>query len=189
MAQQLTVNMLRDNQEVYVINKSKGDFILNLRLDGSRITEAVPVPKTWIPIRLTAFTETKNLKASSDFRKAISAGILLLIDEEEAVKILSTNTGKKELEVLRKLNFSTIATEESEITPLSVIETVGSNNVKIVVKDAMIRTDITEDDKLTILIGTDKQEGLSADDIEYILVTTENNNIQKWAEAKRDQAG
>jgi len=185
----LTVDSIKDDQPIYVKNKSKGDYLLTLyRTDGS--SELAPIPKTYIPILVTNFAEPSMFRRSSDFRKAIAKGMLVLISEEEAIKELSNTSAIIELERLRKDVFSDIDFAQShvEVTPLQAIKNVTNENVSLKVKDIMIRSDISEDDKFALLLAEYEDDEMNRDDFEFISVTAEDKSkIANWAKKRIDE--
>jgi len=178
----LTVDNIDPNGSIYVKNNTNGDFLIPIR-DSSGSSELVSVPKTFIPIMVTNFAEGLAFKKSSDFRKAVAKGYLEIIPEEQAELELSEEESIMELERLRKTEFSNINYEAAKsITPMEAIKDVGAENVNSKVKDIIIRSDITEDDKLALLITEHKLGNLKIEDYDFILMTSsDKGKISKWA--------
>jgi len=140
----ITVDELVKGKPIYVKNKSKGDFLLTLyRGDGS--SELVPVPKTFIPICVTNFAEPDMFRKSSDFRRAVSRGLIEIISSEQAITELKEDDAKGELERIRNLfgNIDYAATQD--VTAMEVIRDIGSDKVSLKVRDIIMRSDISDD--------------------------------------------
>lgn len=178
----LTVDSINPEASIYVRNKTNGDFLIPIR-DASGSSELVSIPKTFIPIMVTNFAEGMAFKKSSDFRKAVSKGYLELIDVETAENELAEEESIMELERLRKTDFSNINYETNrQVTPMEAIKDVGAENVSSKVKDIIIRSDITEDDKFALLITEHKLGNLKLEDYEFIIMTcSDKGKISKWA--------
>lgn len=178
----LTVDGLAKDQPIYVRNRSNGDFLLTLyRQDGS--SELVPIPRTFIPVLVTNFAEPAMFKRSSDFRRSIAKRVLELIEEETALKELAEEASIIELERLRKEEFSDLSfQEDAKVTPLEAIEQMGEGELSLRVRDTIVRTDITEDDKIALLMAEYKNDNVSKEDLELIATTTDKgSSLSKWA--------
>lgn len=179
----ITVDQLAEDQPIYAINHSNGDYLLNLKAEDGR-NELVPIPKTWIPIQLTNFAEPKLFKRSSDFRRTVASGNLEIVSIEKAQEILSRDDAKAELERVRKDAFSDInySAEPEGITPVQAAADMGTENVNNKVQDIMLREDLSDDDRKAMLINEHNTEGLSKDDLDFIMVTTDNTTkVYNWA--------
>jgi len=178
----LTVDNINPEGSIYVRNKTNGDFLIPIR-DFSGSSELVSIPKTFIPIMVTNFAEGLAFKKSSDFRKAVAKGYIELLDEETAENELAEEESILELERLRKTEFSNINYDATRsVTPMEAIKDVGAENVNSKVKDIIIRSDITEDDKFALLITEHKLGNLKTEDYEFIIMTcNDKGKISKWA--------
>ena len=79
----LTVDDLSDESKIYVLNKASGDVNISLvHKHGNR--DLVTIPKTWIPVQVTNFAPKDSYIDSSDFRKLVNKGVLVLVKEVEA---------------------------------------------------------------------------------------------------------
>jgi hypothetical protein len=178
----MTVDDLKEGGPIYVRNLSGGEFNLTLyRRDGQ--SELVPIPKTFIPVNVTNFASPDMFIKSSDFRRAISSQRLVLIPQKEAEEELKTEDAVRELELLRTTQFSNINYDmESVITPVEVVQDIGNQDVRLSIRDLMVRTDISDDDRMAMLVSEHKTDPLTKSDLEFVLVTTDKNSkVSKWA--------
>jgi len=95
------------HSSVFVINTSdrgglmqKGDVILPIRIGERAEPTLVKVPNTWIPIDLTSFVGLVHLADSIELRKALNSGVLTLIHENTALKILSSVQAREEQQLI-----------------------------------------------------------------------------------------
>jgi hypothetical protein len=179
MKSKITVDQISESQPIYAINKSNGDFLLTLKSEDGR-NELVPIPKTWIPIQLTNFAEPKLFKRSSDFRRTVAAGSIEIISQEEAQEILRDESAQAELERIRRTAFSDVNYESESsdgITPVQAAADMNNNNVNTNVKDVILRDDISDDEKKSMLINEHKTGSpLTKDDLDFIMVTADENS-------------
>jgi len=178
----MTVEGLLNDKPIYVRNKSNGDFLLTLyRQDGH--SELVPIPKTFIPVLVTNFAEPVLFKRSSDFRRSLAKGIIELIPEKEALKELSKKSSMRELERLRRDEYSELDfSKDSAVTPLEAIQQIGTDNVSLKTRDTITRSDISDEDKLSLLMSEFKSGNLKKEDFEFIIITTDKKSkLAKWA--------
>lgn len=178
----MRVEDIDPERPLFVKNITNGDFLIPIR-DMSGSTELVSIPKTFIPILITNFAEGLAFKKSSDFRKAVAKGYLIIIPENDAENELMEETSILELERLRKTEFSNIDYEiPKSMTPLEAINDVGTDTVSSKVKDIIIRADMAEDEKLALLILEHKTGNMKSDDYEFVVMTSgEKSKLSKWA--------
>ncbi len=180
----LTVDHLNPNNPIYVYNNSKGDHTISVRTgDGGVIP--ITVPKTFIPVQITEQVAPDVLIRSEDFRKACYRRVLILVSEEEALKKLETKEAVQEIERIRKeANFSGIDYLKNPDDDASILEAAKNTNVEVAVtiKDILIRADLNDDDKISLLTNEDRLGSMEVQDFEYVVTTTEaSTKIHKWA--------
>lgn len=179
----LRVDDLPDDKAIYVRNRSNGDFLLTIHSSNSG-PQLVPIPKTFIPIEVTAFCEPSLFKKSSDFRRSLNKGVIELISEEAALKILDTPNGRAELERIRRETTGVAFIPETNHSP-SPLEVISENNkgeAADLIKDIIIREDLDESEKLRQLTVEQEMGNLTKDDLEYITLHTDSKSrIHKWA--------
>lgn len=183
----ITVDQLKLKSPIYVLNKSNGDFLLTL-YDKAGNSELIPIPKTFIPVLITGFAAPEKFVESSAFRQAVSKGVLEIIPEEEAFKQLEGKFARLEQDRLRKVLSNLNPERDDTLSSLEVIKEVGDKNVNIRIKDIIMRSDITENEKHALLVGEEKSVGLKKEDYEFIVLTIEEDSpIAKWASKKLDK--
>ena len=83
--------------QVFVRNRTKPKGPISLTLmHPSGKTAAINIPKTYIPINLTAQVPISLLEQSVDFRAYINSKVLELVHPKDAVEVLETKGGKAE---------------------------------------------------------------------------------------------
>lgn len=86
--------------QVYVLNSSTGDLhgqiLMSVPKKNGNGSDLVRVPKTFIPIDLTAQVTRSQLMESSEFRKTVTNGLLKPVTREYAEVLLSTEEGREE---------------------------------------------------------------------------------------------
>lgn len=180
----ISIESLEMNKAVYVRSiagdgKAAGDVNIILHREGDGKPELLVIPKTHIPIKVTDFATPKMIVSSTDFRRALASGRLELVEESEAIKELSTPIGMRELERVRKKMFLDAPVSEKEVTPIEVLNELGSSDVAIRVKDIMLRS-IDEDEKLSLLMAEARY--MKNDDFRFVLSSVEESSeIGKWA--------
>lgn len=187
----LTVDDIKSEGKLYLVNGADGDVNILLRSqDGSGKADLVTIPKTWVPIRATDFAEINMFKKSTEFRRLVMSGLVKIVSEAEAEKILNSPDGAKEQERVRKKCFSNAqfggTDQDSEpVNPIEIINSAGNDDVSLVVKDIIIRDDIDDDEKITLLINEYNRNQMTTRDLEFVMTTLEKNSkIYKWAEEK-----
>ena len=94
------------SSSVFVLNKTsgheKGNVIISVSKKSGQGIDVVLIPSTFIPVNLTEQVSKTQLLDSSDFRSALSSRRLVLIDSDEAFKMLDTKVAQKELDKLYK---------------------------------------------------------------------------------------
>ena len=174
-----------NDELVYALNKLKSAFLVTAyRVDGK--SELITVPHTFIPVCLSDFVETSVLKSSSDMRKAISKGYLELIRSGEAHKLLETSDATIELNRLRNTeNFNINVDREVPVTPLEALKDLDSNDVRVSIKDALLRTDLTDTDSMAKLNSDNRMEPFSIKELEFIVVSSNSKpEVYEWASDK-----
>lgn len=86
---------------VYVLNKSKGSnrgpVTFTCPKSNGGGVDSVFVPDTWLPSNLIEQMPWERLIDSMGFRRAVTAKILVIIDEEEALQLLASEGADEEL--------------------------------------------------------------------------------------------
>ena len=94
-------------RRVWVVNKTRGEnrsrVIFSVPKTRGQGQDLIEVPNTWLPVDLTQQITKRQLMESSDFRTALNAGLLVLIDEKEAQEALQDEDAAEELARLKAL--------------------------------------------------------------------------------------
>lgn len=162
---------------LYVLNRTDGDIVFTI-FDQQKKARPVILPRTFIPILASAVCPTSMVVESLDFRKLVFSKYVKIISNEEAEYLLNQPDYKRELERLR-------ASSSSTDVSLSSFEAVSSlekfKDVNAVVTDTIVRDDLSDDDKMSLLINEYKLEKMSFIDFEYIITTSTSKRITNWA--------
>ncbi len=188
----LTVDDLDPNEPIFVYNNSRGDHTISVRTgDGGVIP--ITVPKTFIPVQITEQVAPEVLIRSEDFRRACFKNVLILVPKKDAVPKLESKNAILEIERLRKQsNFSGIDYLKDPGDNTSIIEAAKNTNptVSIVIKDILMREDLSEDDKISLLANEERLGSMDRPDFEYVISTTEQaSKLSKWATNKLNKHG
>lgn len=91
---------------LWVLNKSKGDsrgsVIFNVNDAASGRIIDVKIPDTFLPFNVLKRVTRTQLADSQDFRRAEATGLIELIDDESARRLLSRPGAKRELARLKR---------------------------------------------------------------------------------------
>ena len=91
---------------IHVVNKSsgplRGNVVFNVADEGTKQPVPVRVPDTFLAVDLLEMATKKQITESQDFRQSLNRGLLVLIDETEALEINSRPGSRQERERLRK---------------------------------------------------------------------------------------
>jgi len=107
----LTINEISqpdfEFKPVWVLNKSRGRnrgviLIGCPKVRGSGDADQIRIPNTFLPTDMTTSVPRDQLLASSDFRQAVTKGLIELIDDSEAKAILSKPGASEELTKLSR---------------------------------------------------------------------------------------
>jgi hypothetical protein len=106
---QVNINEMMEEEKgpIWLLNKTgdlypSGAEVYITIMNGDQ-SSVFMVPRTWLPIEITARHPRKQVLASSYFIAALSKGLIEYISKEEAQKILSKPTAKREQERLEAI--------------------------------------------------------------------------------------
>lgn len=99
---------LRNNRPVYVINNTepRGLFVCTVSDPTSGKQVKLELQKTWIPYCLTDILPRNMLDTSVEIRNSLRKNILRVVDEKEAIAILSSTKGRAEYVRLNASEFT-----------------------------------------------------------------------------------
>jgi len=134
---------LRSDKPVYVINNTepRGLFVCTVNDPTSGRQVKLELQKTWIPYCLTDILPRGILETSVEIRTSLRKNILRVVDEKEAVAILSSPKGQAEY---ARLNSSEFTSGSTSARKTSLMESVNLSN------NAHLSTDNPNIDKATI---------------------------------------
>lgn len=100
--------MLDSGKDIYVLNNTEPRSLLICTVNDpiSGKPQKLEFYRTWIPFCLTDMLPREVLEKSIEIRRFFQKGLLKLIPEEEAVKILDSNDGRQEYERLMQSEFT-----------------------------------------------------------------------------------
>lgn len=111
---------------VWVTNVTEGAdrsiIVLAVPRPNGTGVDSVKIPVTWIPIDLTGQVPKRQLMQSSDFRRAVTGGALMLMEEEAADKIRKEPGARAEITRLQA--------EERSVTSASAKLTAGTTELE-----------------------------------------------------------
>lgn len=90
-------NLTQAGLSVYVRNNasSAGRIAIDFTVNGRK--QVVPIPNTWIAIRLNDFMSAGDVASSGSLRDMLRKGIVLLVHPDDAEKEWSSERGQREL--------------------------------------------------------------------------------------------
>ena len=176
----------KTDKHVYVINNTKTDISITVK-DSDGVSRLVRILRASIPQDAAEVVSPLVLKRTASFKRAIANDYLTLVEEQEAVRLLSTSQAKIELAAIRK-KLSRIPKElmvTSEVTPLEAISGgTADSNIRSEVKDIAVDEEEPADDKYARLIALDKEEPLTSDEVTWLLsripTRTEYKELTGW---------
>lgn len=118
---------LRNGKPVYVINNTepRGLFVCTVSDPTSGRQVKLELQKTWIPYCLTDILPRGILESSVEIRNSLRKNILRIVDESEAVSILSSPKGQAEY---LRLNSSEFTSGTSSSRKSAMIDAVNLTN-------------------------------------------------------------
>ena len=138
-----------------------GDILLSIPGNVGQQGQALKVPSTWLPIDLTTNFPKHRILESTDFRAAVRNGLLTIIDEPTAQKILREDGAKEERQRLFAVT--------QHIKEAGAPRTIADSNVSIT------RTDgFKEDEENPVSVIGPNQEITLASQAKAGLETDEN---------------
>jgi hypothetical protein len=184
LPKRLVVTDFAKEDKIYVVNKSQGDVNITVYNNGK--SDLIQVPRTWIPIAVTDYAPKKAFLDSSDFMKICNRGLLVLMKPAEAEAILNSEEAMRELNRVRNQYTDLDLGSDTPITPVEVLNDMDQLNIQPIVKDTLIREDITDEDKIALLVNhnmsSDDDTKLVAADYEHIITNSnKDSEISKWA--------
>lgn len=188
-----TLDKLNSTSSLFVRNKTKTDYNMHIR-DENNVISIIAIPRSFVPIDLTAWAPVQQLKECHDLRAGLRGNIIELVSEQEAKNIIETNEGRIEYErLMNTLNLVTddllatsldksLMTEQSSALSVAAVGNMDEANDQV--RDAMVNKSMSNQDRLALIISLDKEEPhLNKNDFEFILkvADTSQTELVKYA--------
>lgn len=150
--------------------------------DGQGNNIVVAVPVTFIPVDLTTQATKQAVTASPTFRRMVAQGLLKLVREEEALRMMETSEAQKEAE--RIYNRSQEQAADPNYMPQEAqrAKAEGDGSVSGFAMNIAMAKDIDEDQVMTTL--RNNESALSNDDWNYIAQNSQYARVKSYAATK-----
>ena len=162
---------------VWVLNKTNPRGIVNISMpDNLGGTVVMIIPITWIPIDLTTQTTREGLLKSPVMRRLITSGSLMLISEEDALKVMESPEAKEEAKRVYSVVQNEPTLESQEVKKLMDEEKgkVGPYAMNVISLEGEL-----EEDKIYSMIRG--QEGiLTEEDYSYISLNSKYAKVKEY---------
>lgn len=192
----IDLNSYSKDSNVFVKNLTTTDVNLHVNDAHGRVF-IITIPRTFIPLDLTEWANVQQLKESEELRSALRGGVLQLIAEKDAKDIIDTEEGRIEHErVMSKLNLVTedlLASNQDLLA--SSLDSVAMDSIDDVndqIRNAMSDKEISNKEKMAIVIALDKERPLPKADLEFILSVADESQQEliKFAKNRlKDMSG
>jgi len=194
-------DIVKNGEPVYVRNrtKPKGPIILRIADPTSGKSYPLTIPRTFIPIDVTAQIPGDILVRSIDFKQIINGGSVVLISREEAETELDTHTATVEYKRLFTTQFSDLQNTSTKIyDTIQKIEegkTAASLNKFNESEEATVSPAVQgictryNSKELSVEFTINEfrciEEDITIQDCDYIVANCQDD-VRKWALEKRD---
>ena len=140
----MELRQIKDDDPMYVVQRPlKGQILGDMNIairDGDGSRALVTVPRTFIPVDLSQQADVAALKKCRSFKKFLYAGLLEIISEEDALKIMKTDRAKIELERVKATIFKGVNLSEiGGQTSLEVLSEAESLSINPTIEDTLLR--------------------------------------------------
>jgi hypothetical protein len=164
------------SESIFVLNtsisvsKHKRSTNVSFEISYNNQIRSILVQDSWIPQDLTAQAPKEVILASPDFRQAINRGLIELVPDPDAEKILAEEDAVIEATRLKnKYNSATKDLDAAPIMPRDIITEMSADdhpNVSSMIKDICARDDIDPIEIYSRLRSSEKT--LSKEDWAYL---------------------
>lgn len=152
--------------------------IINLSInDGVGNTIPVRIGITWVPIDLTTQVTKSALLHSPPFRKLASSGAIKLINERDALAIISTPEGRKE--TMRVHSSERYIGDLNDVSIPNLNDVISTDEVNAIALSVVHRDDIDEEACISILEG--HEITMVQKDFEFIAKNSKFAGVKDWA--------
>lgn len=123
-----------------------GEIVINIPKTNGAGADPLKIPQTWLPVDAAARFPRERLLDAAEFRSAVVNGLVTIVDEETAARILRKDGATDELGRLR-------ATDQ-HVRQAGAARTIADSNVEISRADG-VKDDEDEGDKVEIYGSND----------------------------------
>ena len=141
-----------DSESIFALNtsiqvsKHKRSTNVSFEINYNNQIRSILVQDSWIPQDLTNQAPKSIILESPDFRAAINKGLIELVSDADALKILETEDAQIEAQRLKnKYNNATKDLDAAPVMPRDIISQVEADdhpNVSSMIKDLCTRDDV-----------------------------------------------
>lgn len=175
--------------KLFIKNRTKTDFNMHLSDSHGKVT-LLTIPRSFIPIEITAWASISQLKEAQEFRMAIRGQVIEIIPEDEARLLIDTPEGKIEYERLRsRLNIvdkDLLASVDDELESALSAASIGDmDNINDQLRSTLT-SELSPLEKFAEVVSLDKEGSLTLDDFQFIKSTASKDctELLKYAEDK-----
>ena len=169
----------KDSSSVWVTNNSNPKGNINLTMnDGMGANMVVRIPVTFIPVDLATQASKAALVASPTFRRLVSMGMLVIISDDDANRVMSTPQAQKEAARIYNL-VQELTTDASSMPEEAVkLQREGDGSVSGFAMNLVIAAGLDEDQVMTTLLGN--ESAMSESDFAYIAERSEFLRVKAY---------
>lgn len=177
---------------IWAINNTRGKdrstIVLSVPSATGNSVEPVVVPSTFLPINLTGYVSHKQLIDSSNFRRAITKGLIQLVDEEEANELLGREGATEE-----KARLAALDAAIDNLIPKTVVDLTDNTGEDAILHDSsgvnvgvVVAINSLADDGELVVINSLRSMG-ELTEVDYKYVAESSSGFPKlaaWAKAQ-----
>ncbi len=184
---------------IFCLNATSGrdrsNIIFTVPKNSGVGIDTIEVPNTFVPIDLTEQVSRRQLMESSEFRRAVSRGLIELITDEEASQLLTEDGAKEELARLKNSRSAMDSLNQQDGVEVTgnAVDPALSNSEEASVDTKIDGVDAgvvqlmeilkEEGDAISVMNSLRGLGKLSQEDFKYILKHVgEHENIKKYAQ-------
>jgi len=173
-----------DSSSVFVLNTSgaKGTSkgIINLTIvEGNGRSTVVRIPVTFIPMDLTTQATKSAILMSPDFRRMVAQGIITVIEEADAVKMLSSDGAQEEQRRIMNIDQQHQIQDSQTSTEVQAIMAEADGKIGGFAMNIAHTADGDEDAIASNL--RNNADNLSKDELQYIVNNSQFHKVKGLA--------
>jgi hypothetical protein len=169
-----------DSSSVWVLNNSNPKGNVNIMMnDGQGTSMVVQIPPTWIPIDLTTQATKSAITNSPNFRRLLSTGMLVLVDDEVAAATMAqTDAGKEGRRVYSRVQ-DMVGALDALPKEAQRAAAEGNGSVSGMAMQLCVATDLEEDQVMTTVQGN--LSSMTDADLRYIAENSRFPRVKEYA--------